>query len=96
MSFDIEKIKSLITVAAQAQVDELELSHSGLDIRVQRYVEVLRAGVMNPNWGPRLLLLLCIVWSRQNPRVQKRVFTFSRRRWPAPSIAPSTLTLVRW
>ena len=43
MSFDIEKIKSLITVAAQAQVDELELSQSGLDIRVQRYVEVLNA-----------------------------------------------------
>ena len=36
MAFDIENIKSLITVAAQAQVDELEFSHNGVDVRIQR------------------------------------------------------------
>lgn len=40
MSFDIEKIKSLIAVAAQAQVDELELSQNGVDVRIQRFADV--------------------------------------------------------
>ena len=40
MSFDIEKIKSLIAVAAQAQVDELELSQNGVDIRIQQFADV--------------------------------------------------------
>ena len=41
MSFDIEKIKSLIAVAAQAQVDELELSQNGVDVRIQRFADVV-------------------------------------------------------
>lgn len=40
MSFDIEKIKSLIATAARAQVDELELSQNGVDVRIQRFAEV--------------------------------------------------------
>ncbi|QIL72054.1 acetyl-CoA carboxylase biotin carboxyl carrier protein [Diaphorobacter sp. HDW4B] len=40
MSFDIEKIKSLIAVAAQAQVDELELSQNGVEVRIQRFADV--------------------------------------------------------
>ena len=39
MSFDIEKIKSLIAVAAEAQVDELELSQNGVDVRIQRFAD---------------------------------------------------------
>ena len=39
MSFDIEKIKSLIAVAAVAQVDELELSQNGVDVRIQRFAD---------------------------------------------------------
>ena len=45
MSFDIEKIKSLIAVAAEAQVDELELSQNGVEVRIQRFVDV--ADVVN-------------------------------------------------
>ena len=37
MSFDIEKIKSLIATAAQAQVDELELAEHGVEVRIQRH-----------------------------------------------------------
>lgn len=37
MPLDIEKIKSLIAVAAQAQLDELELSQNGVDVRIERY-----------------------------------------------------------
>ena len=43
MSFDIEKIKSLIAVAAEAQVDELELSQNGVDVRIQRFADVVDA-----------------------------------------------------
>ncbi|MDR2335473.1 acetyl-CoA carboxylase biotin carboxyl carrier protein [Diaphorobacter ruginosibacter] len=39
MSFDIEKIKSLIAVAAEAQLDELELSQNGVDVRIQRFAD---------------------------------------------------------
>ena len=39
MSFDNEKIKLLIAVAAQAQVDELELSQNGVDVRIQRVAD---------------------------------------------------------
>ena len=43
MSFDIEKIESLIAVAAEAQVDELELSQNGVDVRIQRFADVVDA-----------------------------------------------------
>ncbi len=39
MAFDIEKIKSLIVVAAQAQVDVLELSQDGVDVCIQRLAD---------------------------------------------------------
>lgn len=45
MSFDIQKIKSLIAVAAQAQVDELELSQNGVDVRIQRFAQAVNAVV---------------------------------------------------
>lgn len=38
MAFDIEKIKTLIATAAQAQVDVLELSEAGVDVRIERRV----------------------------------------------------------
>lgn len=37
--FDIERVTSLIAAAAQAQVDELELSEAGLDVRIVRRVD---------------------------------------------------------
>lgn len=39
MAFDIERIKTLIRVAAEAQVDALELSEAGMDIRILRLAE---------------------------------------------------------
>jgi len=39
MAFDIPRIKTLIAVAAQAQVDELELSEAGTGIRILRLAE---------------------------------------------------------
>lgn len=38
MAFDIEKIKTLIATAAQAQVEVLELSEAGVDVRIERGV----------------------------------------------------------
>ncbi|WP_159913999.1 biotin/lipoyl-containing protein [Pantoea sp. 18069] len=37
--FDMERVTSLIAAAAQAQVDELELSEAGLDVRIVRRVD---------------------------------------------------------
>ncbi|MEG0225300.1 MAG: biotin/lipoyl-containing protein [Comamonas sp.] len=37
--FDMERVQSLIAAAAQAQVDELELSEAGLDVRIVRRVD---------------------------------------------------------
>lgn len=39
MAFDIARIKSLITAAAEAQVDELELSEAGMDMRILRLAD---------------------------------------------------------
>lgn len=39
MAFDIARIKTLISVAAEAQVDELELSEAGMDIRILRLAD---------------------------------------------------------
>ncbi|ADU98772.1 acetyl-CoA carboxylase biotin carboxyl carrier protein [Alicycliphilus denitrificans] len=39
MAFDIARIKSLITAAAEAQVDELELSEAGMDVRILRLAD---------------------------------------------------------
>lgn len=37
--FDMERVTSLIAAAAQARVDELELSEAGLDVRIVRRVD---------------------------------------------------------
>lgn len=36
MAFDIEKIKTLIATAAQAQLEVLELTEAGVDVRIER------------------------------------------------------------
>lgn len=37
--FDMERVKALIAAAAQAQVDELELSEAGLQVHIVRLVD---------------------------------------------------------
>lgn len=52
MAFDIEKIKTLIATAAQAQVDVLELTEAGVDMRIERLAVDAGAACAAPQPAP--------------------------------------------